>query len=849
MGLVATAFGKLKLASSAFQRAILLAEESADAAEACRAQLNLLANVSDLFGPHSTTTLTRDVSRRISSLGDTTLGMRLRLTLARAEAQRGLLEAAERHHAVVASLLLTSPNDWLEGVLKLDSSSIAYLRSDAEEAERLARSALDLSGISGHARTRSAALANLSFIHLDQGQLKEAQSFLKAALSRDHIVHELRMALLDSYAQLKLATGDLPSCEGLLDEIDHHVAPNGRSRPSWYQPLFRLTRARLLLGRRQPERAVRVLNDAISLGARHSDSVRLRLLKADTLVGLNRLDEAAAVMDEVAALSGASPPSVWAEVDRVKGDLLARLGEPADGRRHLERAVRVLSVVGSASAREQAEAALSRLRPLPPEPTRVKTAARPGVIDAAALLDLAPNPELLGREALALISDLECAQGAALVVTSNGRPLEILAHHGWSATEAREIARATEPDRRLALGELRGRRFSLTAAPKPSIVSRDALGGIRTFVETAVALERYRREERRQAALMPFEPAGEPDAVFLSDEMLKVVAVARRIATDNLPVLITGETGTGKEVLARLIHTASDRSAQAFVAFNCTGLPRDTAESQLFGHRRGSFTDAREDASGIIRGAAGGTLMLDEIGELDPSIQPKLLRFLDSDEVQPVGEPRPVSVDVRVIAATNVAIDALVREGRFREDLFYRLNVVRLRIPPLRERREEIPPLARHFLRRYGREMKRDGIDLSQEALNCLLLYDWPGNVRQLANEIRCFVAMAEPGDTITPRDLSPEVRAAPDTARDDRNDRDTAERAPRDPDELAIRIDQPLSSAIEQLERAMIHRAIRDARGRVNTAAMQLGLSRKGLFLKRRRLGIDPEAVALTGP
>ena len=279
-----------------------------------------------------------------------------------------------------------------------------------------------------------------------------------------------------------------------------------------------------------------------------------------------------------------------------------------------------------------------------------------------------------------------------------------------------------------------------------------------------------------------------------------------------------------------MIHAASDRAAQAFVAFNCSGLPRDTADSQLFGHRRGSFTDAHEDAPGIIRGAAGGTLMLDEIGELDPSIQPKLLRFLDSGEVQSVGERRPVPTDVRTIAATNVAIDTLVRDGRFREDLFYRLNVVRLRIPPLRDRREEIPPLVRHFLRRYGREMNRGGLELSRDTQTCLLLYDWPGNVRQLANEIRSFVAMAEPDDTITPYQLSPEVRAA---------------RAPSDPVELALRIDQPLSSAVEQLERAMIHQAIQKAGGRLDTAAKLLGLSRKGLFLKRRRLGIDAEAVS----
>ena len=290
-----------------------------------------------------------------------------------------------------------------------------------------------------------------------------------------------------------------------------------------------------------------------------------------------------------------------------------------------------------------------------------------------------------------------------------------------------------------------------------------------------------------------------------------------------------------------MIHAASDRAAQAFVAFNCSGLPRDTAESQLFGNRRGSFTDAREDAPGIIRGAAGGTLMLDEIGELDPSIQPKLLRFLDSGEVQPVGEPRPVPTDVRIIAATNVAIDTLVRERRFREGLFYRLNVVRLRIPPLRERREEIPPLVRHFLRRYGREMNRGGLKLSSDAQTCLLVYDWPGNVRQLANEIRSFVAMAQPDDTITPYQLSPEVRAASGPARDDRG---AARHAPRDPDELALRIDQPLSTAVGQVERAMIHWAIRKAGGRVNTAAKLLGLSRKGLFLKRRRLGIDAEAA-----
>ncbi len=204
-----------------------------------------------------------------------------------------------------------------------------------------------------------------------------------------------------------------------------------------------------------------------------------------------------------------------------------------------------------------------------------------------------------------------------------------------------------------------------------------------------------------------------------------------------------------------------------------------------------------------------------------------------------MGEPKPVAADVRVIAATNVAIDDLVREGRFREDLFYRLNVIRLRIPPLRERREEIPPLVQHFLRRYGQEMDRGRLELSQEALTALLVYSWPGNVRQLANEVRRVVAMAEIDDIVRPGHLSPEIVTAGGSSAG------SARPPSVDPDALSVRIDQTLAAATERLERAMIQRAIRECDGRVNAAAQLLGLSRKGLFLKRRRLGIDIDAVA----
>ena len=255
-------------------------------------------------------------------------------------------------------------------------------------------------------------------------------------------------------------------------------------------------------------------------------------------------------------------------------------------------------------------------------------------------------------------------------------------------------------------------------------------------------------------------------------------------------------------------------------------------DSQLFGHKRGSFTGAHEDSPGVIRAAAGGTLFLDEIGEMGLDVQPKLLRFLESGEVQPLGDPKPRVVDVRVVAATNAKLDQLVSEGRFREDLFYRLNVIRIDIPPLRERREEIPALVEHFLEKFGREFEKPMLRIADETLEYLVLFRWPGNVRQLANEIRRMVALAEPGSVLMPAHLSNEIFASRRTM--------PVDQAPRGMSEVIARIDQPLAAAVEHVERAAIQRALAMTDGHLDEAARMLGLSRKGLYLKRQRLRID---------
>jgi hydrogenase-4 transcriptional activator len=288
--------------------------------------------------------------------------------------------------------------------------------------------------------------------------------------------------------------------------------------------------------------------------------------------------------------------------------------------------------------------------------------------------------------------------------------------------------------------------------------------------------------------------------------------------------LITGESGTGKDLVARAIHAGSPRRANMFLPYNCTSATRELADSQLFGHRRGSFTGAIADQAGVLRTAVGGTLFLDEVGDLPLDVQPKLLRFLEQGEVLPVGDTRPQRVDVRVVAATNADLEQRVSDGKFREDLFYRLSVIRLHVPPLRLRREEIPHLSTFFLRDAIERLGKPGVRLSAETLDIFDSFPWPGNVRQLRNEVQRAVAMASPGGLITPDLLSPAfgTHGLPtDGAARPKLRRTT------------------LAAAVEKIEREMIQAALERASGNISETARLLGLTRRGLYLKMDRLGV----------
>jgi DNA-binding NtrC family response regulator len=303
-----------------------------------------------------------------------------------------------------------------------------------------------------------------------------------------------------------------------------------------------------------------------------------------------------------------------------------------------------------------------------------------------------------------------------------------------------------------------------------------------------------------------------------SEKMKEAVETARKAAASNATVLLLGESGTGKEVFARAIHNWSERKNQPFVAINCVGLSRELLESELFGHEKGAFTGADQQKKGKMELANGGTVFLDEIGDVSQELQTKLLRFLQEREFDRVGGVRPIKVDVRIIGATNRDLDDAVKKDRFREDLYHRLNVIPIRLPPLRERSQDIAPLSEHFLRRFSLESKKSFVEITKDALAKLAAYPWPGNVRELANVIERAVVLGS-GPSITLADLPGRIAAS---------------EAAAEPRDLSYR------DAMEATRREVVLKALAQSHGNRAAAARILGLHEKYFLRLVKTLGIN---------
>ncbi|HTO49014.1 MAG TPA: nitrogen regulation protein NR(I) [Burkholderiales bacterium] len=364
-------------------------------------------------------------------------------------------------------------------------------------------------------------------------------------------------------------------------------------------------------------------------------------------------------------------------------------------------------------------------------------------------------------------------------------------------------------------------------------------------VDQAVELIRRALDESLHEAAAEEAEAASPEILGQAPAMQEVFRAIGRLSTSTATVLIIGESGTGKELVARALHRHSPRSAKPFIAINTAAMPKDLLESELFGHERGAFTGAQAMRRGRFEQAEGGTLFLDEIGDMAPDLQTRLLRVLSDGSFYRVGGHQPLRANVRVIAATHQDLEARVREGTFREDLYHRLNVIRLRLPSLRERREDVPLLARHFLAKSARDLGVEPKRLAEGAMNYLVAQDWQGNVRQLENVCHWLTVMA-PGQTVDVGDLPPELRE--DSAAGAEADWTAA--LQRHVEKSLMRGESNLMEMLSrEFEKVLIARALVHTGGRRIEAANLLGIGRNTITRKIAELRLEDRDVPADPP
>jgi DNA-binding NtrC family response regulator/tetratricopeptide (TPR) repeat protein len=881
-GRVAQAKGDQSRAIALHQRARRLAEQAHDARVIglahfelgrCYKTLGDWATMRDHFG-EAATALHAAGDRRNLALLHSLSGSAL--------AQTGRWDEALTAYRQAERLATTVQAEDVLAIVCGNQANVAMMRHRYEQALTLAERSVGLHEQFPPGHGLAVALATLGQICIHLGQLTRAERALHRGLEvrRDFLFHETTGAIFDSLAQIHLIQGAYDQAEDDLRNAREAYGDYGEQTPPWYDWSLRLLDARLATRRGLLSDAVaRAEAIVVAPSVPPADMLQAHLIAVEALLEASSPHEAERRLDIVAGrVDARTMPGVWGEYLRLRGAWHAERGAASEAYHSLAQSTNVFDLLGeryeaarshfvlgrlaaragarslarrsfsAASATFEALGAardlddLSHAQALLASPGTGEFVGSPADADDAIvrrLVDAAAMRELLARETLSALLETVNSDVAVLFVPLASKEIKLIAWTGCEPDEAKSIAQSSlhepPPSGLLALEGLGAdpdgpRRVAIAHAGPPG-----HLAGRRQRMLLAVARQGFELCEARERPVPSSDTKADPSLEPLLPGFLCVSAVMQRVAEqikrlqgNNLTVLITGESGTGKELVARAIHAGSARSTSGFLPYNCTTTTRELADSQLFGHRRGSFTGAVADSPGLIRSAAGGTLFLDEIGDLPIDVQPKLLRFLEQGEIIPLGEARPLPVDVRVVAATNADLEQRVSDGRFREDLYYRLSMIRLRVPPLRERRDEIPHLAMYFLREVSERLAKPDVELSAQVLSVFSEYLWPGNVRQLRNEVQRGVALSAPGGTITLDHLSPELAHADDEPA---------------PVSLPLRRTAnaiTLASAVDQLERDMIQTTLTRTDGNLSEAARTLGLSRRGLYLKLRRLGLE---------
>ncbi len=732
------------------------------------------------------------------------------------------------------------------------------------------------------------------------GQWDRAQEALERAFSLAKEVDERGAKvpmILDSLGELHMLRGDLDTAKEYLTQAVALATENGNK---WYagQALRTLGRCHLAIG--DPASALAKAKEALALAEQIGDRQAICeswLIAAESHLQTGNLNACA---DELQRVSEASTDSATdlaftGESHRLNGMLNMRRGDAAAAAQHFGSSVSIFDMLGDRfraarahlelgraykkilpdRAGEHLSRALNTFRELGATvdlgraeeelkdlaratPERVQEQSALTQLLTLRLAEAVASRELLLRELAAIMRQETGAQ--RVIITERGEQQEprVVVTMGCSPADSAKIAFDLDSLREEADRQKYGHKYDVELIPLKSSNAPPALMYLaprsRSTLPKGIALEPLLRvvelgmdvcalragANKGGSHENPDELAGTslmPGFIHSSPAMTQLVEEVHKIRSSDVTVLVTGESGTGKELVARAIHAISSRRGKVFVPFNCTAVPKELSEGYLFGYRRGAFTGAVSDSQGVIRTAAGGTLFLDEVGDLPLDVQPKLLRFLQEGEIQPLGEQRPSKVDVRIIAATNTDLEEMVAQGRFREDLYYRLNVIRLRVPPLRERRSEIPTIVNYYVNHYSAKFGRKDIQITPQAVDLLMVSDWPGNVRQLCNEIQRTVARAEDGAVITPEHLSPELkRTSSPTA-------PSAASIATMPSSSNLQGAGTLADALAEVERRMIADALRRHNGNISRAARELGLTRRGLYLKLERHDLSVSA------
>jgi DNA-binding NtrC family response regulator/tetratricopeptide (TPR) repeat protein len=818
--------------------------------------------------------------------------------LATADVHEGLHEQSLENFDQAIKLVGDHPASFMLGKIYSNMAGACWFLKRPQEGIRYLEEAIGYYERTDHKNNAADGYNNLGINLVLTGQWDRAQEALERALSIATEIEDSGRALpmiLDSLGELFTLRGDLDEAH---DYSQRAVALATERGNKWYQGQTQRTLGRCYLAMKRSAEALAIAKKALELAELIGDRQAIcesRLLFAEASLECGETDESAANLQSLAQMITDSPADLLlaGEAQRLHGLLEMARGDAATAAQHFGRSVSIFDLLGDRyrSARahyelgrtyavaqperaaehlsravntfrelgarvdleraEQASAALDQTKPQ-------QLLQRDTVVQLLTLrlAEAVASRELLLRELAAVIRQETNCKKIAVIEPDDALGQRVVIAHGCLKDEATAWAGKFATFKQDSQIESFARKQDLAVirlkssnAPTATLLisprERAALPGglsldpLLRVVELGMDVCALRARSRTgQGPEEENALAGAslmPGFIHSSPAMTRLVEEVHKIRSSDVTVLVTGESGTGKELVARAIHALSSRRDKIFVPFNCTAVPKELSEGYLFGYRRGAFTGAVKDSDGVIRTAAGGTLFLDEIGDLPLDVQPKILRFLQEGEIQPLGEQRPVKVDVRIIAATNSDMEEMVAQGRFREDLYYRLNVIRLRVPPLRERRSEIPTIVNYYVNHYSAKFGRSDIQITPQAIDLLMVADWPGNVRQLCNEVQRVIARSEDGTLITPEQLSPELRhmgapvSPPGTVTPIGTSGSTGS--------VTVPLQNvTLAEALAEVERRMIAEALRRHNGNISRAARELGLTRRGLYLKLER-------------